>query len=153
MVLRAGARHSQGELLETATAAGMRKVPLVTSPGEISQRGDVVDVFPLAAPEAWRLEFFDGQLESIRIFDPASQRSLGTADEVVLDLCGGEETSEVLDHLPRPQLLVLDYERQSLPAWCRWPGVGWSVRKSPRPRSQEWTLAAMAPQRRGSPRR
>ena len=54
----------------------VRRVPVVLAPGEVSQRGDVVDLFPLGSKQAVRLEFFDDEIESIRQFDPASQRSL-----------------------------------------------------------------------------
>ena len=63
------------QILQRAQAAGLRSVPLVLAPGECSVRGDVVDLFPLGADAAVRLEFFDRTLESIRTFDAGSQRT------------------------------------------------------------------------------
>src|SRR5690606_3213909 len=92
--------------------AGLRRVPVVLAPGEVSLRGDVLDVFPLAASEAVRLEFFDDELESIRTFDPATQRSLGARDSVQLRLGStqGSRTGHVLPHVFTSELVVCWYE-------------------------------------------
>ena len=49
---------------------------LVEGKGEFSVRGNVVDLFPPMARHPFRLEFFGDELESIRVFDEASQRSI-----------------------------------------------------------------------------
>ncbi|MBI4584900.1 MAG: transcription-repair coupling factor [Planctomycetes bacterium] len=56
---------------------GFRPVPLVLKRGEFSVRGDIVDFFPFDSASPLRLEFFGDALESIREFQPESQRSLG----------------------------------------------------------------------------
>lgn len=63
---------------------GYERVPLVETEGQWSQRGDIVDVFPVAAELPVRLEWFGDQLDQIREFDPTSQRSLDSIDQVVL---------------------------------------------------------------------
>src|SRR5690606_28795076 len=99
--LAVGERHAMSDLLAACLEAGLRRVPVVLAPGEVSLRGDVLDVFPLAASEAVRLEFFDDELESIRTFDPATQRSLGARDSVELRLGStqGSRTGHVLPHV------------------------------------------------------
>ena len=66
---------------------------MVEERGEFSVRGGVIDLFPPLYPQPVRLEFWGDEVESIRLFDPATQRSQGTledlmvlpASEVVLD--------------------------------------------------------------------
>ena len=55
---------------------GYEKVSTVETEGQWSQRGDIVDVFPVAAELPVRLELFGDELERLREFDPANQRSL-----------------------------------------------------------------------------
>jgi transcription-repair coupling factor (superfamily II helicase) len=63
---------------------GYDRVPLVEMEGQWSRRGDIVDVFPVAAELPVRLEWFGDNLEQIREFDPSSQRSLDKIDRLVL---------------------------------------------------------------------
>ena len=49
--------------------------PTVEIPGTISRRGGIVDIFPVAMDRPVRIEFFDDEVESIRHFDPGTQRS------------------------------------------------------------------------------
>ncbi|WP_341740014.1 transcription-repair coupling factor [Microcoleus sp. CAWBG640] len=63
---------------------GYQRVPLVEMEGQWSRRGDIVDVFPVAAELPVRLEWFGDDLEQIREFDPSSQRSLDKIDRLVL---------------------------------------------------------------------
>jgi len=55
---------------------GYRNVPLVEDVGTFSMRGDIIDVFPPLEPQPVRLEFFGDDLESMRSFDPQTQRTL-----------------------------------------------------------------------------
>jgi len=67
-------------LVEKLMLGGYRRETLVEEMGEFGVRGHVVDIFTPTAPAPLRLEFFGDELESIRRFDAASQRSI---DEVV----------------------------------------------------------------------
>ncbi|QDU69608.1 transcription-repair coupling factor [Engelhardtia mirabilis] len=62
--------------LERLVAAGYTREPLAEAPGEVSLRGDVLDVFAFAADVPLRIELFDDQVESLRTFDPETQRSI-----------------------------------------------------------------------------
>lgn len=55
---------------------GYRREQLVASPGEFSVRGGIIDVFPLGEEYPIRLELFGDDIDSIRYFDPNTQRSL-----------------------------------------------------------------------------
>ncbi|HFC30151.1 MAG TPA: DEAD/DEAH box helicase, partial [Oceanospirillales bacterium] len=54
----------------------------VREPGEFAVRGGVVDIFPAGSGQAFRLELFDDEIESIRIFDTETQRSIKTVEEI-----------------------------------------------------------------------
>ncbi|OLT60377.1 transcription-repair coupling factor [Moorena bouillonii] len=63
---------------------GYERVPLVETEGQWSRRGDILDVFPVALELPVRLEWFGDELEQLREFDPATQRSLDKIDGIVL---------------------------------------------------------------------
>ncbi|HEY9606293.1 MAG TPA: transcription-repair coupling factor [Allocoleopsis sp.] len=69
---------------EKLARLGYDRVPLVEMEGQWSRRGDIVDVFPVAAELPVRLEWFGDELDQIREFDPATQRSLDRIDQLVL---------------------------------------------------------------------
>ena len=57
----------------------------VTEVGEFAARGSILDVFPPGSAAPVRLDFFDKKIESIRKFDPASQRSIGILNNVLIE--------------------------------------------------------------------
>ncbi|HEY9650912.1 MAG TPA: transcription-repair coupling factor, partial [Coleofasciculaceae cyanobacterium] len=69
---------------EKLARLGYERVPLVETEGQWSRRGDIVDVFPVAAELPVRLEWFGDELEQLREFDPATQRSLDRIGQLVL---------------------------------------------------------------------
>jgi transcription-repair coupling factor (superfamily II helicase) len=65
-------------------AAGYRNVPQVQEPGDFAVRGALLDIFPMGSPTPYRIELFDDEIESIRTFDPETQRSDHKVDAVRL---------------------------------------------------------------------
>ncbi|KLD65278.1 transcription-repair coupling factor [Dyella japonica] len=65
-------------------AAGYRNVPQVAEPGDFAVRGALIDIFPMGAAEPYRIELFDDEVESIRSFDPETQRSQQQVDHIEL---------------------------------------------------------------------
>ncbi len=63
---------------------GYERVPLVEMEGQWSRRGDIIDVFPVSAELPVRLEWFGDELDQMREFDPATQRSLDKIERLVL---------------------------------------------------------------------
>ncbi|HZV38114.1 MAG TPA: transcription-repair coupling factor [Pseudoxanthomonas sp.] len=63
-------------------AASYRHVPQVLDPGDFAVRGGLLDVYPMGADAPLRIELFDDAIDSIRAFDPESQRSLEKTDAV-----------------------------------------------------------------------
>jgi transcription-repair coupling factor (superfamily II helicase) len=72
------------QLVEHVIQWGYRRVPLVEEKGEMSVRGGIVDVFPPLATQPLRVEFVGDTIESLRTFDPSSQRSIEEVGEVTL---------------------------------------------------------------------
>ena len=66
------------------TLAGYSHVSQVVSPGEYAVRGSLIDLFPMGSPVPSRVDLFDDEIDSIRTFDPDSQRSLYPVPEVRL---------------------------------------------------------------------
>ena len=71
-------------IAEQAVLWGYKRMPMVTSPGEFTLRGDILDIFPPGYETPVRLEFFGDTVETARRFDAGSQRSLAELAEVVL---------------------------------------------------------------------
>jgi transcription-repair coupling factor (superfamily II helicase) len=84
--LQVGAFLDVEDFLGKLVEVGYTRVPLVERPGELSNRGDIVDVFPFAGELPLRIELFDQEIESLRTFEPDSQRSLETLKRTALSL-------------------------------------------------------------------
>lgn len=65
-------------------AAGYRHVPQVMDPGDFSVRGGLLDVYPMGTQTPYRIELFDTDIDTIRSFDPDTQRSADKVEQVVL---------------------------------------------------------------------
>ena len=65
-------------------SAGYRHAPQVFDPGDFAVRGGLLDVYPMGADTPFRIELLDDEIESIRIFDPDSQRSLEKIERIEL---------------------------------------------------------------------
>src|SRR5687768_10014321 len=74
----------EAKLKAQLTLAGYNHVTQVVSPGEYAVRGGLIDLFPMGSPVPYRVDLFDDEIDSIRTFDPDSQRSLYPVPEVRL---------------------------------------------------------------------
>jgi len=81
-------RHKQkldeAALKAQLTLGGYSHVSQVVSPGEYAVRGGLIDLFPMGSAVPYRVDLFDDEVDSIRTFDPDSQRSLYPVPEVRL---------------------------------------------------------------------
>jgi transcription-repair coupling factor (superfamily II helicase) len=75
-VVRLGKQLNLGALIADWKMAGYLPVSVVQAPGEFSQRGGILDIFPLGAAFPARIELFGDEVETIREFNPSTQRSL-----------------------------------------------------------------------------
>ncbi|MCG3188429.1 MAG: Transcription-repair-coupling factor [Burkholderiaceae bacterium] len=77
-----GTRLDEAALKAQLTLAGYSHVSQVVSPGEYAVRGGLIDLFPMGSAVPYRVDLFDDQVDSIRTFDPDTQRSLYPVPEV-----------------------------------------------------------------------
>jgi transcription-repair coupling factor (superfamily II helicase) len=131
--LRVGERARPETLIQRWLELGYEPAPVVDSPGQFGRRGGILDVYPLVG-EPCRIEFFGDEVESLRTFDPLTQRSATKVDEVPITPAsagppslpfppssggrvgmGGPELSRatLLDYLPPDGVLALD-ERHAI---------------------------------------
>lgn len=82
--LHAGQEVDYDSVIARLAAMGYTAAGTVTRPGEFSRRGGILDVYPSIAEAPVRLELFGDELESIRVFDVSTQRSIGRQAEVEL---------------------------------------------------------------------
>ncbi len=110
-------------LVEALGAAGYERVETVVEVGQWSVRGGIVDVFSPAQSAPARLEFLGDEIESIRLFDPSTQRSQTALDELVVLPLSGETAADgdqgpeagaapgLLDYLAATAPVILDGPR------------------------------------------
>ena len=102
-------------LLEALERAGYERVDTVVEVGQWSPRGGIVDVFSPSHASPARVEFFGDEIESIRLFDPTSQRSSTPLDELlVLPLVAqrdGSAPAGLTDYVPAAAPIVVDVPR------------------------------------------
>jgi len=82
--LKPGARIDRDRLATLLQANGYVRTDTVHDQGEYAVRGGIVDLFPSGEEQALRLDFFGDEIESVRSFDPADQRTTGRLDGFVL---------------------------------------------------------------------
>ncbi len=102
-------------LIQRVIYLGFTREARVENPGEVSVRGGIIDIFPHAAEYPYRIEFWGNIISSLRKFDPATQRSLESINEIYIypqDPANPEQdsktSSSLLDFLPDDSIIVLD---------------------------------------------
>src|ERR1035437_5513851 len=121
--IKAGSVAKPLELLAQWQAIGYRLQDLVDGPGTMSRRGGIVDVYPTDSELPARLEFFGDTVESIRLFDPATQRSLRGVNSIDVTpaaekLAGEPEAADnLLSYLGRDGRLIIDEAGRIGPAF------------------------------------
>jgi len=97
------------ELCGWLVQQGFHNTPAVTLPGEFSRRGGIVDLFPWDWELPVRMELFGDQIESLRAFDPGTQRSQHVLQEIDLTAIapGQPMRGQFIDYLPEGTWVVL----------------------------------------------
>ena len=83
-LLRVGTQISPESLLHTWLENGYEPASIVIEPGTFSRRGGILDIFPVSARQPVRIEFFGDEIDSLRTFDAASQRSLASIEQIAI---------------------------------------------------------------------
>jgi len=82
--LRAGDRLSWQETAAWLFDLGYEPVTEVSEPGTFSRRGGIIDIYPASAEQPARVELFGDEIETLRAFDPVTQRSQSPQDQLVV---------------------------------------------------------------------
>jgi transcription-repair coupling factor (superfamily II helicase) len=100
-----------GSIAEVLTNLGYRRETIVSDKGQFAIRGGIVDIFPVASPDPFRVEFFGDEIDQIRTFDPLGQKSIEKVDSFFLPpaseldlLHKASRLSSIVDFLQDPIL-------------------------------------------------
>ncbi|MCL0081759.1 transcription-repair coupling factor [Dehalococcoidia bacterium] len=121
-VVKKGMRIEPDTLIAQWIRLGYEMAQVIETPGTISKRGGIVDIFSPGNDLPARIEFLGDEVESIRWFDPGTQRSVGFTDSVAIVPAGelpppereliegsfGENGGAITDYLPRESFVILD---------------------------------------------
>ena len=84
VLLKTGQELLRESLVEKLIRIGYERVEMVEIPGQLAVRGGIVDVFGISADRPVRIEFFGDEIDTLRLFDPVTQRSQEGVTEVTL---------------------------------------------------------------------
>lgn len=84
LYFKKGGKLYHEEVAAILAELGYHRSGKVMEPGEFALRGSLIDLFPSGAEEPFRIDVFGDEIESIRTFDPLSQRTTGEAEEIHL---------------------------------------------------------------------
>lgn len=84
LVMKKGQQLSRDKLRSQLEQAGYRSVDQVMEHGEFATRGALLDLYPMGSDEPYRIDFFDDEIDSLRIFDVDTQRTLSEVDSINL---------------------------------------------------------------------
>ncbi|TAK33647.1 MAG: transcription-repair coupling factor [Chloroflexota bacterium] len=87
VTLRQGQRVVLDQIAAAWVAAGYSAAPVVDTPGTFSRRGGILDIYPATGTLPARIELFDDEIDGIRLFEPATQRSVSFASSVEVGPC------------------------------------------------------------------
>lgn len=132
-MIRRSDKISPETLQKTWLDIGYQFEDLVIEPGHFSRRGGILDIWPLAESKPVRMDFFGDEIDTLRFFDPTTQRTINNIDQILITparefLVGkagslqleGHEINEfylplihnspasILDYLPAQTLVILD---------------------------------------------
>ncbi|HQN03902.1 MAG TPA: transcription-repair coupling factor [Anaerolineaceae bacterium] len=126
-------QHQPDTLARSWAESGYATVDIVVEPGQFSRRGGILDIWPPHLPNPVRFDFFGDEIDTLRMFDPATQRTIRALESILVtpareilpgyvkeDLALDHELSEfdiplvhpaqasLLDYLPKNSLVLLD---------------------------------------------
>lgn len=84
ITLKTGERLDVHDLMERLVAFGYQRVDLVEGKGQVSLRGGILDIFVATTDKPCRIELFDDEIESLRLFSAENQRSIEKIEEVTI---------------------------------------------------------------------
>lgn len=107
-------------LIEKMQNRGYELESVVEVPGVMSRRGCIIDIFPVTGEFPVRIEFFGNKVETMRLFDPKTQRSIRLIENIVIapatEQYTGSEKSTILDYLPEHSIVIMNDADEFRPA-------------------------------------
>lgn len=113
--LTLGQAYSFHGLIEKLIKMGYQRCAVASDKGQFAIRGGIIDIFPVSSPDPYRLEFWEDDLESLRIYDPIGQKTIKAATE--LEITPAQELelvnkttglSTILDYLGPNTIIIYD---------------------------------------------
>ncbi|MCH7761203.1 transcription-repair coupling factor [candidate division TA06 bacterium] len=106
---------SRDKLLSQLVEMGFERVSSVQVYGEMSVRGGILDLFPFQVKYPYRIELFGDQVESIRTFNPITQRSIQSIEKVqILPFLEKEGDGKLIDCFPEESLFICERDNGQL---------------------------------------
>ena len=116
-VLRIGSIIDVEKTMRSWEGAGYERVAVVEDPGHFNQRGGIIDIFPVAAPFPVRIELFGDEIDTLRQFDTATQRSIKSDIRHVV-IPPAREAQPAAAIALGEELTQYEHEREDdLPSW------------------------------------
>jgi transcription-repair coupling factor (superfamily II helicase) len=110
-----GKSISFDSLIRQLSLMGYQRSAIASDKGQFAVRGGIIDLFPVSSPDPFRLEFWEDELESLRIYDPIGQKSIKQVNEIEVTLAQemelltkSQKLSTILDYLGPNTLLIFD---------------------------------------------
>ncbi len=133
-IIKVGQIFQPDELVRGWLSIGYQAVNTVVAAGQFARRGGILDIWPMNAPNPTRLEFFGDEIDTLRYFNPSTQRTITAIEKLLIppareyliepgttiERLEGTEISEyyipllhknpasILDYLPKEALVVID---------------------------------------------
>ena len=114
ITLKKGNSYNRNDLINDFTNFGYHKESLVTTTGEFSVRGFIIDIYNVFSTHPIRIELFGNVIESIRYFDESTQRTLEEVDEITIkpfEEIDTEQVSSLYDYLDNPIVIYLNKDQ------------------------------------------
>ncbi|NUM56409.1 MAG: transcription-repair coupling factor [Candidatus Hydrogenedentes bacterium] len=115
VTLAVGEEHDLEDLVARLSEMGYDRELMVEQRGQTSVRGGILDVFPISGELPYRIEFFGDEIESIRRFEPETQRSIGHEKSVTIpprsektQIAARDALAPLTQYFPDDALIVLD---------------------------------------------
>lgn len=116
-VIARGKTEEFDALVQTLSTLGYEKRSLVQDKGEFAVRGGIIDLFPVTMNEPYRIEFWGNTIDSLRAFDPSSQKSQAHVEQIEISaakelelILHKQSLSTLFDFLPDCSVILDDLE-------------------------------------------
>ncbi len=112
--IKVNSKISRDELVKKLIDNGYKRESTVYNTAEFSVRGFVLDIFPIEEENPIRIEFFDDEIEKIKYFDVATQKSINEIKEISIGTLKddfGDNNSNIRDYLNNPIVIYTNYNQ------------------------------------------